>query len=72
MELAAKLDSDENAKDMINILAKFTEIPGKVKLVQLSRLMYSKKPKKEAETEFKNILSSVPTDLVRIYNYNSS
>ena len=67
MEIAAKISSDENAKDMIDILAKFTEIPGKVKLVQLSRLMYSEKQKKGVEAEFKNLLSSVPTDLVSIY-----
>ena len=65
MEVAAQLSSD--AQDMIDILAKFTEVPAKVKLVQLSSLMYSKKPKKGVEAEFKNILSSVPMDLVRIY-----
>ena len=67
MELAAQLSNREQSKEMIDILAKFTEIPGKVKLLQLSALMYGDKPQKEREAEFKNLLSSVPTDLVSIY-----
>ena len=64
MEIATNKSSSE---ELLNILSKFTEIPDKVKLVQLSHLMYkSEKPKKERGVEFKTLLTSLPIDLVKI------
>ena len=64
MEIASNKSSSE---ELLNILSKFTEIPDKVKLVQLSHLMYkSEKPKKERGEEFKTLLTSLPIDLVKI------
>ena len=64
MEIASNKSSSE---ELLNILSKFTEIPDKVKLVQLSQLMYkSEKPKKERGEEFKTLLTSLPIDLVKI------
>ena len=63
MEIASNKSSSE---ELLNILSKFTEIPDKVKLVQLSHLMYKSEPKKERGVEFKTLLTSLPIDLVKI------
>ena len=51
--------------EVLEILAEFTDITDKVKLLQMSFLMSSDKPKKSKE-EFQSILESLPLDLVRI------
>ena len=67
MEIASNKSSSE---ELLNILSKFTEIPDKVKLVQLSHLMYkSEKPKKERGVEFKTLLTSLPIDLVKFLDF---
>ena len=62
MELAAKKE------EILAILAKNTEIPDKVKLRQLSHLMYEDKPKDETEAKFMSLLGSVPIALVNIFH----
>ena len=52
--------------EVLEILAEFTDITDKVKLLQMSFLMSSDKPKKSKE-EFSSILESLPVDLVTIY-----
>ena len=49
--------------DVFKMLAEVTEITEKVKLMQLSNLIGSDKPK-NAKEEFQNQLKSVPVDLV--------
>ena len=61
MEIAVTRELPE----VLEILTEFTEITEKVKLLQMSFLMNSDKPKK-AKEEFRNILESLPVDLVRI------
>ena len=65
MELAAKKE------EILTILAKYTEIPDKVKLRQLSHLMYEDKPKDETEAKFRSLLGSVPIALVNIFHTNT-
>ena len=60
MEIAVTRELPE----VFEILAEFTEITDKVKLLQMSFLMNSDKPKKSKE-EFQSILESLPLDLVR-------
>ena len=62
MELAAQKE------EILIILAKYTEIPDKVKLRQLSHLMYEDKPKDETEAKFRSLLGSVPIALVNIFH----
>ena len=62
MELAAKKE------EILTILAKYTEIPDKVKLRQISHLMYEDKPKDETEAKFRSLLGSVPIALVNIFH----
>ena len=62
MELAAMKE------EILTILAKYTEIPDKVKLRQLSHLMYEDKPKDETEAKFRSLLGSVPIALVNIFH----
>ena len=50
--------------DMLKILEEFTEIPDKVKLLQLSKLMSSSDNVEKSKDEFQSILSSLPADLV--------
>ena len=59
MEIAALKDFAE----VLKILAEFTEITDKVKLLQLYNLMNSDNFEKSKE-EFQNILRSLPVDLV--------
>ena len=53
----------EGRTEVFKMLAEVTEITGKVKLMQLSNLIGSDKPK-DAKEEFQNQLKSVPVDLV--------
>ena len=50
---------------ILEIFAEFTEIADKVKLIQMSVLMKSDKPKR-AKEKFQRLLESLPVDLVRI------
>lgn len=61
MEIAATCRLSE----VLKILEEFTEITDKVKLIQMSVLMNSGKPKRSKET-FQKILESLTVDLVRI------
>ena len=60
MEIALLWDRPE----MLKILEEFTEIPDKVKLLQLSRAMY-KEDTEEAKKKFKELLRSLTPELVR-------
>ena len=51
--------------EVFKMLAEVTEITDKVKLMQLSDLISSDKPKR-AKEEFETKLKSLPVDLVRI------
>ena len=58
--------------DMLNILAEFAEIPDKVKILQLSRLMFwpglgRSDNLEKLKEEFQSILHSLPADLVSIF-----
>ena len=59
MEIAAL----KNFAEVLKILAEFTEITDKVKLLQLYNLMNSDNFEKSKE-EFQSILRSLPVDLV--------
>ena len=59
MEIAAR----EDFAEVLKILAEYTEIPIKAKLMQLNKLMYSDDVE-ESKEEFQRILCSVPVDLV--------
>ena len=61
MEIAATRQLSE----VLKILEEFTEITDKVKLIQMSVLMNSDKPKRSKE-KFQKILESLPVDLVGI------
>ena len=50
--------------DMISLLAEFTEMPDHIKLLVLSKLMYKSENKAKEKEEFKNLLSSLPVELV--------
>ena len=60
MEIAVNRSNSE----VLAILSEFTEITDRVKLLQMSYLIYNDKPKKSKE-EFQSILESLPVDLVR-------
>ena len=60
MEIAATEGRTEDLK----ILSEFTEVTDKVKLIQMSVLITSDKPKR-AKEEFQSLLNSLPVDLVR-------
>ena len=60
MEIAASLDFPE----VLNVLGEFTELPDKVKLLRLYKLMYSDDDLEKAKEEFQSILRSLPVDLV--------
>ena len=64
MEIAASRGS--NWSDVLKILAEFTEIPDKVKLIQMSLLMNSDKSKRSKE-KFQSMLESLPVDLVSTF-----
>ena len=53
--------------DMLKILEDFTEIPDKVKLLQLSKLMDSS----DNVEKFRRILRSLPADLVSTFSLDS-
>ena len=57
--------------DMLKILAEFKELPPKVKLLQLFRMIEMRKNFEESKEEFLSILSSLPADLVNIFLYFS-
>ena len=59
MEIAATRDFPE----VLNVLAEFTELSDKVKLLQLYNLMYSDIDKNSKE-EFQSILRTLSVDLV--------
>ena len=64
MEIAVQ----RNLPDMFKILAEFTEIPDKVKLLQLSKMMQSSSDNVEnSKEEFQSILSTLPADLVSLF-----
>ena len=64
MEIAV----ERNLPDMFKILAEFTEIPDKVKLLQLSKMMQSSSDNVEnSKEEFQSILSTLPADLVSLF-----
>merc|ERR1719209_2630299 len=63
MEIAVNCSNSE----VLAILAEFTEITDRVKLLQMSYLIYNDKPKKSKE-EFQSILESLPVDLVSTTN----
>ena len=60
MEIAATEGRTEDLK----ILSEFTGVTDKVKLIQMSVLITSEKPKR-AKEEFQSLLNSLPVDLVR-------
>ena len=62
MEIAATRGHSE----VLKILAEFTEIPDKVKLIQMSLLMNSDKSKRSKE-KFQSMLESLPVDLVSTF-----
>ena len=53
------------AQKILEIFAEFTDIADKVKLYQMSVLMFSDKPTR-AKEKFQSLLESLPVDLVRI------
>ena len=57
--------------DMLKILTEFTDIPDKVKLLQLSKLMGSSDNVEKSKEEFQRILCSIPADLVSSFFYTS-
>ena len=57
---------DRNFQEVLKILGEFTDLPDKVKLQQLYKLMYSDNVEKSKE-EFQSILRSLPVDLVSSY-----
>ena len=62
MDIAAEREREE----MISLLAEFTEMPDHVKLIYLSKLMYKGEDKAKEREEFKNILGSLPVELVSL------
>ena len=60
MELAVVNERQE----IFKMLTEVTEITDKVKLIQMSVLMKSDKPKR-SKNEFQSLLETVPVDLVR-------
>ena len=60
MEIALSRENEE----VFNILAEFTEIPDRIKLVQLSHIMDKDEAKSKTLAEFNNLLSSVSVDMV--------
>ena len=60
MEIAAR---EDDRKEVLAILGEFTEIPDRVKLAQLSKLMYVNA--EETKEDFQKILSLVPVESVR-------
>ena len=64
MEIAVQRDRP----DMLKILAEFTEIPDKVKLLQLSKMIRGSSDNvKNSKEEFQSILSPLPRDLVSTF-----
>ena len=56
---------------MLKLLAEFAEIPAKVKLLQLSNLMWSSPDNLEkSKEEFQSILRSLPADLVKMIEHH--
>ena len=62
-ESPAEIAADRDFSEVLNILAEFTELPNKVKLLQLYNLMYFGNVENLKE-EFQSILHSVPVELV--------
>ena len=65
MEIAA---SRNDGGEMLKILAEFTEIPDSAKLVELSKLMSLNCEVESEKEQFKNLLGTLPVDLVREQN----
>ena len=63
LEMAVSRDQ----KEMLKILTEYREIPDKVKLLQLSKLMGSSDDVKKSKDEFQSILCSLPTNLVSTF-----
>ena len=63
MEIAASCDQHA---EVFKMLAEKTEITDKVKLIQMSLLMNSDKPKRSKE-KFQSMLESLPVDLVSTF-----
>ena len=62
-ESPAEIAADRDFSEVLKILAEFTELPDKVKLLQLYNLMYFGNVDNWKE-EFQSILQSVPVELV--------
>ena len=53
-----------NHNEVLKILLEYTEMPNKLKLPHLAKLMNA--DDEEAKAEFKKMLSTMPLDLVRV------
>ena len=65
MEIAA---SRNDGGEMLRLMAEFTEIPDSAKIVELSKLMSLNYEVESEKEQFKNLLGTLPVDLVREQN----
>ena len=63
-ETPVEIALSRNSTQVLNILSEYTDVSVTVKLVQLSKLMYSSDNVEKSKEEFQGLLHSLPLDLV--------
>ena len=63
-ETPVEIALSRNSTQVLDILSEYTDISVTVKLVQLSKLMYSSDNVEKSKEEFQSLLHSLPLDLV--------
>ena len=63
-ETPMEIALDRYNKKVFKMLEQVAEIPDKIKLIQLKKIIQSEKTSKREKDEFQSILGSLPVDLV--------
>ena len=63
-ETPMEIALDRHNKEVFKMLEEVAEIPDKIKLIQLKKIIQSEKTSKREEDKFQTILGSLPVDLV--------
>ena len=63
-ETPMEIALDRHNKEVFKMLEEVAEIPDKIKLIQLKKIIQSEKTSKREKDKFQTILGSLPVDLV--------
>ena len=69
-ETPVEIALSRNSTQVLDVLSEYTDISVTVKLVQLSKLMYSSDDVEKSKEEFQSLLPSLPLDLVSSHHSN--